>query len=293
VPGQAPGATCRAGGPALPRRSATSAASRSSWGPPPSAASFWALNCRTHSPAAQASWVCWLVHLGPARHYSFWETPCLTIASLCPGNHRSAGKRKHGRTGQAGTYIKPMLVQAAWSAIKTQGRLPARYHRLVRRFGGPKNPAAVNKAILGIAHTLLKIAYQVLTIGKPYEDPGADSCTRRESPEERRACLLRQPEKFGPGCVITITPHYHPRTITPAEAALKTSTLRAPGRPGHRSVATTNSARTQAVPTGAHITLRAIPRRHDGPGSLPRAWWDPSFVSVRRRSCPLPVASPA
>jgi len=35
-----------------------------------------------------------------------------------------------------------MLVQAAWSAIKAQGRLQAKYHKLVRRFGGPKNPAA-------------------------------------------------------------------------------------------------------------------------------------------------------
>ena len=50
----------------------------------------------------------------------------------------SAGKRKHGRTGDAGTYIKPMLVQAAWSAIQSQGPLQARYSKLVRRFGGPK-----------------------------------------------------------------------------------------------------------------------------------------------------------
>jgi hypothetical protein len=126
--------------------------------------------------------------------------------TLCPGNHTSAGKRKHGRTGDAGTYIKPMLVQAAWSAIKTQGRLQARYHKLVRRFGGPKNPAAVKKAILAIAHTLLKIAYQVLKSGKPYEDLGADFYTKRESPDQRRAYLLRQLEKLSPGCTITITP---------------------------------------------------------------------------------------
>jgi hypothetical protein len=35
-------------------------------------------------------------------------------------------KRKHGRTGDAGTYIKPMLIQAAWNAIRTRGRLQAR-----------------------------------------------------------------------------------------------------------------------------------------------------------------------
>ena len=32
----------------------------------------------------------------------------------------------------------------------------------MRRFGGDKNPAAKKKATTAIAHTLLKIAYQVL-----------------------------------------------------------------------------------------------------------------------------------
>ena len=149
----------------------------------------------------------WLAEIGPAPHEYFDSHEKLASwVTLCPGNHMSAGKRKHGRTGKAGTYIKPMLVQAAWSAIRTEGRLQARYHRLVRRFGGPKNPAAVKKAILGIAHTLLKIAYEVLRSGKPYEDLGPDFYTRRESPEQRRAYLLRQLEKLSPGCTITITP---------------------------------------------------------------------------------------
>jgi len=149
----------------------------------------------------------WLAEIGPAPHEYFASHEKLASwVTLCPGNHTSAGKRRHGRTGDAGTYIKPMLVQAAWSAIKTQGRLQARYHKLVRRFGGPKNPAAVKKAILAIAHTLLKIAYQVLKSGKPYEDLGADFYTKRESPDQRRAYLLRQLEKLSPGCTITITP---------------------------------------------------------------------------------------
>jgi transposase len=149
----------------------------------------------------------WLAEIGPAPHEYFGSHEKLASwVTLCPGNHMSAGKRKHGRTGDAGTYIKPMLVQAAWSAIRTEGRLQARYHKLVRRFGGPKNRAAVKKAILAIAHTLLKIAYQVLKSGKPYEDLGADFYTKRESPEQRRAYLLRQLEKLSPGCTITITP---------------------------------------------------------------------------------------
>jgi len=149
----------------------------------------------------------WLAEIGPAPHEYFGSHEKLASwVTLCPGNHMSAGKRRHGRTGDAGAYIKPMLVQAAWSAIKTQGRLQARYHKLVRRFGGPKNPAAVKKAILAVAHTLLKIAYQVLQSGKPYEDLGADFYAKRESPEQRRAYLLRQLEKLSPGCTITITP---------------------------------------------------------------------------------------
>ena len=76
----------------------------------------------------------WLAEIGPAphRHFSSHEKLASWV-TLCPGNNISAKKRKHGRTGDAGTYIKPMLVQAAWSAIRVRGRLQARYSRLVRR----------------------------------------------------------------------------------------------------------------------------------------------------------------
>jgi transposase len=156
----------------------------------------------------------WLGEIGPAPHLHF--ATCEKLASwvtLCPGNNISARKRKHGRTGDAGTYIKPMLVQAAWNAIRVRGRLQARYNRLVRRFGGDKNPGAKKKAIIAIAHTLLKIAYQVLKSGTPYQDLGADFYTRRESPEQKQAWLERQLQKLHPGCTITIT-------ISPPEAAL-------------------------------------------------------------------------
>jgi transposase len=148
----------------------------------------------------------WLGEIGPAPHQYFASHEKLASwVTLCPGNNISARKRKHGRTGDAGTYIKPMLVQAAWAAIRVRGRLQARYNRLVRRFGGDKNPGAKKKAITAIAHTLLKIAYQVLKTGMPYTEPGADFYTRRESPEQRQAFLHRQLQKLHPGCAITIT----------------------------------------------------------------------------------------
>ena len=164
----------------------------------------------------------WLAEIGPAPHRHFASHEKLACwVSLCPGNNISARKRKHGRTGDAGAYIKPMLIQAAWNAIRTRGRLQARYNKLVRRFGGEKNPAAKKKAITAIAHTLLKIAYQVLKSGQPYQDLGADFCTRRESPDQQHAYLERRLQKLYPGCAITIT-------ISPPEAALASAADHAP-----------------------------------------------------------------
>ena len=109
--------------------------------------------------------------------------------------------------GDGGNYIKPLLVQAAWAAIGyPAGGLPARFHRLVRRFGGARNKGAVKRAIMAIARTLLKIAYQVLKTGTPYTDLGADFYASRETPQARQDYLIRQLQKLNPGCVITVTP---------------------------------------------------------------------------------------
>ena len=163
----------------------------------------------------------WIAEIGPAPHQWFASHGKLASwVSLAPGNYVSAGKRRYGRTGDAGTYIKPMLVQAAWAAIRVKGRLQARYNRLVRRMGGAKNPAAKKKAIVAIAHTLLKIACSVLKTGTPYQDLGADFYTRRESPQQRQAWLERQIQKLHPGCTVTIT--ISPSPGHAPEAALTT-----------------------------------------------------------------------
>jgi transposase len=152
----------------------------------------------------------WIAEIGPAPHEWFASSGMLASwVTLAPGNYVSAGKRKHGKTGDAGDYVKPMLVQAAWSAIKGRNRLRARYDVLVRRMGGAKNPAARKKAIIAIAHTLLKIAFAVLKSGRPYEEPGPDFYTRHDSPAQRQSWLERQIQQLHPGCTVTVT-------ITPA-----------------------------------------------------------------------------
>jgi hypothetical protein len=57
---------------------------------------------------------------------------------------------------------------------------------------------ARKRAIIAIAHTLLKIVRAVFKTGKPYEEPGADFCIRRESAQAREEYLLRQLHKLRP-----------------------------------------------------------------------------------------------
>jgi transposase len=149
----------------------------------------------------------WLGATGPAPHQHFATAGRLASwATVCPGNYMSAKKSKGGRTGDGGAYIKPLLVQAARAAVKVPGRIRARFHRLVRRFGGARNKGAVKRAVIAIARTLLKIAYHALKAGKPYTDLGADFYTSRESAQARQDYLIRQPQKLNPGRAITITP---------------------------------------------------------------------------------------
>lgn len=111
-----------------------------------------------------------------AEHLASWT-------GLCPGNHESAGKRKHGKPRKSNQHVKPILIEAAWSAVKTPGRLQARYRRLVVRFGGWRNPVAKKKAITAIAHTLIVIVWHVLANDTSYTDLGTDFYDHRNDPD--------------------------------------------------------------------------------------------------------------
>jgi transposase len=124
------------------------------------------------------------------RHLASW-------IGLCPGNHESAGKRKTGKTRKGNPYLKSVFVEAAWAAVHTDGRLKARYQRLVRRFGGARNQVAVKKAIVAIAHTLCVIVWNLLHAGADYVDLGTDYYTRRDNPEIRKNQLVRQLQDLG------------------------------------------------------------------------------------------------
>ncbi len=39
-------------------------------------------------------------------------------AGLCPGNHESAGKRRHAGTGKGNAWLRDALSQVAWGAAR-------------------------------------------------------------------------------------------------------------------------------------------------------------------------------
>lgn len=132
----------------------------------------------------------------PAEFFST-DAHLASWTGLCPGNHESAGKRKHGKPRKGNQHVKPILVEAAWSAVKTPGRLRARYHRLVLRCGGYRNPAAKKKAIIAIAHSLIVIIWHVLATDTPYTDLGTDFYDHRTNPDRETRRLVAKLAALG------------------------------------------------------------------------------------------------
>jgi transposase len=117
-----------------------------------------------------------------SRHLASW-------AGLCPGNNESAGKRHSGRTRKGSPWLRETLVEVARPAGKTKTYLGALYHRLAARRGS-------KRAAVAVAHTILVIAYHLLTRKQMYQDLGFnyhDEIDRRAV--QRR--LVRRLEALG------------------------------------------------------------------------------------------------
>lgn len=90
----------------------------------------------------------------------------ISWACLCPRLHESAGKRTSVRTRKGACWLKTVLVQAAWAAVRTKDSyFRAQFLRLRAR-RGPK------KAILAVAASMLTAIYYMLRDGVDYHDLG-------------------------------------------------------------------------------------------------------------------------
>ena len=86
-------------------------------------------------------------------------------SGLAPGSNESAGKTKSAPTRKGDKYLRTMLVQAAWAAVKTRGAFwKQKFGQLVARLG-PK------KAIVAIARKMLVAIFYILRDATPYRAP--------------------------------------------------------------------------------------------------------------------------
>jgi transposase len=106
-------------------------------------------------------------------------------AGLCPRQDQSAGTTRSTRTRQSAPWLKPMLVNAAWSATRTTNSyLRAQFLRLKSR-RGPK------KAILAVASSMLTAAYIMLRDGVEYHDLGPHHFEQRDKERMTKRLLER------------------------------------------------------------------------------------------------------
>lgn len=101
-----------------------------------------------------------MTRFGSADRLAAW-------AALCPGNNESAGKRKSGRIGKGSSVIRYILCECANSAWKTKSSLAAKYKSLMVR-------KTHKKAIVALAHKIIRLIYVMLTRKVAYHDPQID-----------------------------------------------------------------------------------------------------------------------
>ena len=120
-----------------------------------------------------------------AAHLASW-------AALCPGNNESAGKHKSGKTRKGNRWLRTALIEAAAGASRAkESALQARFRRVLRH-RGPQ------KAVVALAHTLLRIVYHVLADGTVYHDLGGDYHDRQHRQRvTRRALHLLERQGYG------------------------------------------------------------------------------------------------
>ena len=110
---------------------------------------------------------------------------------MAPGIHESAGKRTPTGSRRGNKWLTLMLVEAVGSVARMHGKnyLAAQHARLSRRRGA-------GRAQVAVGHSILVIAFHMLSRDEPYRDLGADWHSRRDDAAHTRR-LVAQLEHLG------------------------------------------------------------------------------------------------
>jgi transposase len=117
------------------------------------------------------------------RHLASW-------AGQCPGNDRSAGKRRSGTSRHGSKWLDTALTEAALAATRTNDvYLAAQYQRLRPRRGH-------GRALGAVKHSILCACWHMLQTGELYRELGGDYLSRQD-PERTTRRLVAQLERLG------------------------------------------------------------------------------------------------
>jgi transposase len=117
------------------------------------------------------------------RHLASW-------AGQCPGNDRSAGKRRSGTSRHGSKWLDTALTEAALAATRTNDvYLAAQYQRLRPRRGH-------GRALGAVKHSMLIAYWHMFTTGQTYHDLGGDYFQRRD-PERATKRLVTKLQALG------------------------------------------------------------------------------------------------
>lgn len=120
-----------------------------------------------------------------AAHLASW-------AGMCPGQHESAGKNRHGTARHGDSWLQSTLAVAAMAAACTKDTyLAAQYGRLVRRRGKKRARKAVGHSILIGCWHILNDDHTV------WVDLGADYFERRQDPQRLANRKLNELRSLG------------------------------------------------------------------------------------------------
>jgi transposase len=118
-----------------------------------------------------------------AGHLASW-------AGLSPGSNESAGRVKSTKTRPGNRYLKGALGIAALSATRsTNTYFSAKYKRIATRRGPMR-------AVVAVEHAMITAAWNLLTHGDFYRDPGASYYIARQ-PAKTKARAITQLQSLG------------------------------------------------------------------------------------------------
>jgi transposase len=135
-------------------------------------------------------------------------------AGLAPGDNESAGKRMKAATRKGNRHLKTAMTESAWAAAHTRSRPGARFRRLARRFGRGNE----KKAAVAVAHTLICIAWAIMTDDQDYAEAGEQYYEQRDQRNREHLIRHHQQALARLGCHVTLTPPGDGSPLAPAPA---------------------------------------------------------------------------